>query len=233
MPDTPAWYPDETALSGIDCVTNDDVRAYAVRQGFDPSRELAILHDLGLDDTETLVEFGPGPGGVVLAAAALARRVVAVDPAPALVSFLAHEVATRGLTNVDVVHAGFLTYQHEGEPAGFVFSKNALHQLPDFWKVEALQRVATILRPGGVLRLRDLVWSFAPEDATERLEAWFAHANQRQQGWSRAGLEAHVREEFSTYTWLLEAMLERTGFVIEERTCSDSGVYADYTCRRR
>lgn len=233
MSDIPTWYPDETASSGIDGVTHDDVREYARRQSFEPGRELGILQDLGLDDTETLVEFGPGPGGVVLAAAALARRVVAVDPAPAMVAFLEHQVAARGLANVEVVRAGFLTYQHVGEPVGFVFSKNALHQLPDFWKVEALRRVAAILRPGGVFRLRDLVWSFAPEHATERLEAWFAHAGERQDGWPRAALEEHVREEFSTYTWLLEAMLERTGFVIEERACSDSGVYTEYTCRRR
>jgi len=46
----------------------------------------------------------------------------------------------------------------------------------------------------------------------------------------RAG--EHVRGEFSTYSWLLDAMLERTGFEILERSFRRS-VYGTYTCRLR
>jgi len=40
------------------------------------------------------------------------------------------------LDNVEPVQAGFLTYQHVGE-ADFVYSRFALHHLPDFWKAVA------------------------------------------------------------------------------------------------
>jgi hypothetical protein len=45
-------------------------------------------------------------------------------------------------------------------------------------------------------------------------------------------LDEHVRSEFSTYSWLLDSMLDRTGFDILERTFRRSA-YGTYTCRRR
>lgn len=233
MTGRPRWFPDEAGLSGVDADSATDVRAFAARQAFDPGPELDRLVTLGLGADDTLVELGPGPGELVLAAAEVAGAVVAVDPAPAMAAHLRAAVARRSLRNVTVVEAGVLAYDHEGPPVGYVFTKNALHQLPDFWKVEALTRVAALLRPGGVLRLRDLVWSFPPAEATARLEGWFAAADVAAGGWSRAELEAHVRDEHSTYTWLLEAMFDQTGFAIEDRAVSDSGIFAAYTCRRR
>jgi hypothetical protein len=38
-----------------------------------------------------------------------------------------------------------------------------------------------------------------------------------------------VREEFSTFTWLLEPMLERAGFEIASAEYA-AGVYANYLC---
>lgn len=43
-------------------------------------------------------------------------------------------------------------------------------------------------------------------------------------------LYRHFRAEFSTYGFILESMLERTGFDIVEATYRD-GFYASYTCR--
>jgi len=61
------------------------------------------------------------------------------------------------------VQAGFLSYEHEGNAADIVYSRNALHHLPDFWKAVALERIAGILKPDGTPRLRDLVFDFDPE----------------------------------------------------------------------
>jgi SAM-dependent methyltransferase len=70
------------------------------------------------------------------------------------------------------VHAGFLTYLHHGDPADVVYSRYALHHLPDFWKAVALDRIHAILRPGGIFRLWDVVFNFRPSEAAERIEAW-------------------------------------------------------------
>jgi SAM-dependent methyltransferase len=124
-----------------------------------------------------------------------------------------------------------LTYEHQGAPADVVYSRNALHHLPDFWKAVTLARIAAMLRPGGVLRLRDLVFSCEPGEADRTVEAWLAGASARPEaGWTRAELETHLREEYSTFSWLLEPMLERAGFAIRSAEFSTSRVYAAYVC---
>ena len=132
-----------------------------------------------------------------------------------------------------MVHAGFTTYEHAGTPADFVFTRNALHQLPDFWKGIALARIAALLRAGGHLRVHDLVFDFEPAEADERIAAWLAGAvDDPARGWTADELAEHVRTEFSTYRWLFEPMLERVGFEILDRE-HRRGAYGAYTCRRR
>lgn len=136
----------------------------------------------------------------------------------------------RGV-GVECAEAGFLTYEHVGEPPDVVYSRNALHHLPDAWKVVALRRVARLLRQGGTFVLRDIVYSCAPEAFDDMLEAWFSNAAaDSAAGWTRAELEEHVRTEHSTFNWLLEPMLERAGFEIRDCWYSDSRSYARYVC---
>jgi hypothetical protein len=52
-------------------------------------------------------------------------------------------------------------------------------------------------------------------------------------GWTRAELEEHVHQEHSTFSWLLEPMLERAGFELERASYDPLGVRAGYLCRRR
>lgn len=120
-----------------------------------------------------------------------------------------------GVGNVEVVRAGFLDYEHSGAPADVVYSRYALHHVPDFWKGVALARLHSALKPGGLLRLWDVVYNFEPIDAEARLEAWCATGgpNNDDGAWSRADYEEHIRDEHSTYTWILEALAQRAGFV--------------------
>jgi SAM-dependent methyltransferase len=133
------------------------------------------------------------------------------------------------------VEAGFLSYRHTGRLADAVYSRLALHHLPDFWKAVALTRIAGMLRPDGVLRLWDVVYGFAPGEADDAIEAVMAQhtATDPDAGWTRAEMAEHVRDEHSTFTWLLEPMLERSGFEIEDTDYSDDRIVARYVCRRR
>jgi SAM-dependent methyltransferase len=150
-----------------------------------------------------------------------------------MVEYLRRRVESLGLSNVDVLRSGFLGYHHEGEPADFAYSRNALHHLPDFWKVAALQSVAATLRPGGILYLRDLVYSFDPQEAEGVIEEWLARApDDPAKGFTAADLATHVRTEYSTYSWLLEPMLERAGFEIREASYPGS-VFAAYVCVKK
>jgi hypothetical protein len=86
-----------------------------------------------------------------------------------------------------------------------------------------------MLRPGRVLRLWDLVYDFAPSEAEERIEAWCATGGDGVEGeWSRAELEEHVRDEHSTFSWILEPMIRRNGFEIADAEHSEEGIFAKY-----
>jgi ubiquinone/menaquinone biosynthesis C-methylase UbiE len=227
------WFPDELARAGPEHLDPSYVAGYERKAGFDPTDEVALLRELGLDKTHTLVDMGAGTGVLALAAAKVCRRVVAVDVSSAMLAVARDEADRRGVTNVELVQQGFLTYQHQGEPADFVYSRNALHHLPDFWKAIALERITAVLRPGGILRVHDIVYSFEPGEARNALEAWFARAAaDPAEGWTRSELEEHVRDEHSTFSWLLEEMLERAGFEIREVRSRDA-VYAAYVCVHR
>ena len=166
-----------------------------------------------------------------MAAAPFCRRVVAVDVSPAMLASLRTETERLRLRNIECVEAGFLTYRHTGEPVDFVYSRHALHQLPDFWKAVALARMHAILKPGGVLRLRDLIFSFDVSEAHSAIEAWLSGASKRpEDGWTRTELEAHLREEYSTFSWVLEPMMERAGFEIRQAEYDGSQIYAAYVC---
>jgi SAM-dependent methyltransferase len=227
---TPSWFPDELAHAGEEHLDSGYVAGYDAKAGTDPTDEVALLRGLGLGESDTLVDLGAGTGTLALAAAPFCRRVVAVDVSPAMVDRLRQQADRLGLENVECVRAGFLSYAHQGEPADVVYSRHALHHLPDFWKAIALARIGAVLRPGGVLRLVDLVYSFEPTEAGEFVEVWLDRAvTDPSRGWTRAELATHLREEHSTFAWLLEPMLERAGFAIREAR-HDRDVYAAYTC---
>ena len=158
-----------------------------------------------------------------------------MDVSPLMLGRLVEKIERCAVGNVEAVCAGFLTYRHSGEPADVVYSRYALHHLPDFWKAIALRRMADMLRPGGVLRLWDVVYSFEPADAERRIEAWITETMSAdvERGWTRAELAEHVRDEHSTYTWLLEPMIERAGFDVIDANYSASGVFVRYLCSKR
>ncbi len=228
---TPEWMLDELAHAGPEHLDPEFVAGYDRKAQVDPNVDLAAIREYGFGADSTLVDLGAGTGVFAFAAADACRHVVAADVSPAMVEHLRSQVALRGITNVDVVHAGFLTYEHAGPPADVVFTRNALHQIPDFWKAIALDRIRRILKPGGILRLNDLVYSFEAAEATERIAVWFAGAaHDSSRGWTAEELAEHVRTEHSTFTWLFEPMLEHAGFEILDRAY-DRGAYAAYTCR--
>jgi ubiquinone/menaquinone biosynthesis C-methylase UbiE len=230
---TPSWYLDELGHAGAEHLDAGYVAGYDRKAGFDSSEDIKQLCTLGLNETSTLVDLGAGTGALALAAAPLCRRVVAVDVSPPMVAALRREVARRNLQNVECLQSGFLSYQHAGPPVDFVYSRHALHQLPDFWKAIALQRVAAMLRIGGIFRLRDLFLSCPLDDVQDVIEAWLAGATDNPEvGWTRAEYETHLRDEYSTFTWLFEPMLEQAGFEIRETTYHPSRMYAAYTCSR-
>lgn len=221
----------EVAFAGPEHLDPDYVAVYDRKAGFDPADDLKALRARGLGPRSTLIDFGAGTGAFAVAAAAMCKRVIAVDVSPVMIEAVRRRASAAGATNVECVEAGFLSYQHTGDAPGFIYTRHALHHLPDLWKVIALDRMAALLAPGGVLHLRDLVFVFEPAEAEAGIERWLeTGADRPEEGWTREELETHVRDEYSTFTWLLEPMLARAGFEIAATDYGRAGAYAGYIC---
>jgi SAM-dependent methyltransferase len=231
---TDDFVPDELAHAGAEHLDPAFVAAYDAKQRYDPTADLEALRGRGLGPSSVLLDMGCGTGTFALAAAPHVARVIAVDVSQPMLERLRARAVERGLQNVEVVRAGLLSYAHAGPPVDVVFTRNVLHQLPDFWKSLALCRLAEVMAPGGLLWLKDLVYAFEPSEAGSVLASWFAAAAEDPaQGYTAADLAAHVREEHSTYTWLLESMLARAGFQLLDTAVDPRRTYVRYACRKR
>ena len=226
---TGSWMIDELAHAGAEHLDAAFVAGFDRKQGRpDPAADIEVFRAHGLGAASVVVEVGAGTGQFALTAATVFGRVVAADVSPAMVEFLAARAP-----DLEVVRAGFLSYEHTGAPADGVYTRHALHQLPDFWKALALDRIARMLRPGGVLRLRDLIYDFRPAETEEVFRNWFGHAaTDPAEGYTGEDYAEHIRTEFSTFRWLLEPMLAEAGFEIADAKYQGR-LYGAYTCVRR
>lgn len=225
------WTFQELSFAGQEHLDAEQMATYDAKAQFDPEPDIALLKSLGLSLESTLLDLGAGTGTFALRAAVECQHVVLIDPSRLMLDAAARKAETLGIHNVTFLEGGFLSFSSP-RPVDFIFCRNALHHLPDFWKVQALQRMRAALKPGGILRLKDLAFSFTPAEGEERIARWLNNVEKSAAGgYTREDLETHIREEFSTFTWLLESMLERTGFYIEHTNYSPSGLFAAYICR--
>jgi Methyltransferase domain len=225
----------EIALAGPEHLDPAYVAGYDRKARFDPAEDVAALRAYGLDANATLIDFGGGTGTFAVAAASVCKRVIAVDVSAPMLDAIRKKAAASGAANIDCVQAGFLGYRHEGPAPDFIYTRNALHHLPDFWKGVALTRLAGLLPREGILQLRDLVFSFDLSQAETGIANWLqtCAADRSEEGWTRAELESHLRDEYSTFTWLLEPMIARAGFEILNADYGPAGAYANYLCAKR
>ncbi len=228
----PGWLLDEVAHAGRENLDREHVARYDAKEDAHADAEVRLLTDLGMGSTSTVLDIGAGTGQFALAAAPRCRRLVAVDVSPVMLARLRAKLDEIAGANVECVRAGLLTYEHRGDPVDYAYCRLALHHLPDFWKAIALVRINRLLRPGGILRLWDVVYDFDPGEAPSRVEAWCATGDDDiGTDWTRPELEEHVRDEHSTFTWLLEVMIKKAGFAIDDAVYSADGIDAKYVLR--
>jgi ubiquinone/menaquinone biosynthesis C-methylase UbiE len=225
---------DELAHAGPEHLDEGFIAGYDRKQGYpDPAADIAAFEAHGLDNRSTVVDLGAGTGQFAIPAAARFGRVTAVDVSPVMLNALQAKATASQADppRLEYVRGGFLSYSPDG-PIDGVYTRNALHQLPDFWKVTALRRIAGMLRPGGVLRLLDLVYDFGPAETDAVFADWFANAaTDPAAGYTAADYAEHIRTEYSTFRWLLEPMLAATGFEIADVSYARR-LYCAYTCIR-
>jgi tRNA G46 methylase TrmB len=114
------------------------VARYDTKQKYDPAPDVAALRGRGLDGRSTIIDMGCGTGVFTLAIAPHCRRVIAVDVSQPMLDRLSAATKDREIDNVEFVRTGFLTYEHQGDPVDYAFTRNGLFTIEGVVPVEVL-----------------------------------------------------------------------------------------------
>lgn len=234
MKNAPIWLFDEKKHAGVDYSDQTVVEDYDNQhQGFRDFKQEAtrIFNDLNLSADSTVVDFGCGTGGLSIHFTRMCKHVYSVDISKAMLDVLEKKVSQNNIENVTTVQAGFLTYDHKGEQADAIISSAALHHLPDFWKQLALCNFYDILKPEGKLFLGDVVFGFPPREYENEIDTWLKNMRNLAGDAMADETVIHIRDEYSTWDWIMTGMLERAGFTINEKTEVMKNIFA-YICTK-
>ncbi len=103
------------------------------------------------------LEFGCGTGLVTLEIAPLVSRISAIDTSREMLAVLQEKIRRSGITNIETRQIDLLTSlqnSKQEECFDLIYSSMTLHHISD--TVEFLNRLSSILAPGGMLAIADL-----------------------------------------------------------------------------
>ena len=194
--------------------TPDEARDYDAMDHADVNRvfvrdflELAGSERLGADPHALDVGTGTAQIPLELCRQDASWRVTAVDLSREMLKLAERHVAAAGLRNrVQVVFADARRLPFRDGGFGAVMSNSIVHHIPEPGPV--LTEMRRLLRPGGVLFVRDLLRP-ADEDTVERLVAQYAGGeNEHARAMFRASLHAALTLD-EVRQWLAAAALPR------------------------
>ncbi len=229
------WYYNEENLPGQDFFSPEVVRAYDERhsqfRNIEKDNE-RILSLMNVQAGQTVIDFGAGTGNFAIQAAKRGARAIAVDISQNMLDYAREKAEKIGVvSNMDFRLGGFLSYEHQGEPVDAVESQMALHHLPDMWKQVAIQRIADIIRPGGVFFLSDVVFAFEPKNYMNYFNRIADEFKQKLDEAEFANFAKHIRQEYSTMDWIMQGILQQAGFVVEKFEIREKFM-GDFLCRK-
>lgn len=189
----------------------------------------AVLDTLGVGENDILIDFGSGTGTFAIQAAIRCDTVYAVDVSQAMIDYAKIKADRAGVSNIKFFNSGFLTFEYDGPAADFIVTTFAFHHLPDFWKGIALHRMYNMLKPGGQFFIHDAI--LEEDHAIDNIDALIKKLAEAGGDFLQQDAEAHYREEFSTYDWIMDGLLSRAGFLIKSKNIKD-GVLGTYYCTK-
>lgn len=236
MKSRPSWQLDEMKQLTMEYTNLAEVEAYDARrlqimsmQKIQAEYEEIIDH-LKLEPDQTVLDMGTGTGTFALVAAKYCAKVYAVDIATAMLDRARQKAKKARLANIEFHQGGFLSYEHMADPVDAIVVNFVLHQVSDFWKMIALQRVYELLREGGRLYVSDVVFSFPAEEYEDRFNGWIEWWMETVGPEMVPHTERHLREKHSTFGWIMEGLLTRAGFIIDKANYDD--IIANYLCTK-
>lgn len=232
MTDISDWIYNEFKQVGKDYASPEEVALYDAshakfRDIVAESEE--ILDLLAVSAGETLLDVGCGTGVFAIQAARRGLQVTALDISQAMLSYAQTKAENEGVAGIRFLEGGFLNLPDDLLTPDYVTTSFSFHHLPDFWKLIALQRLYSMLAPAGKLFIQDVV--IEESHCIANINAFIETQTRLGGDFLRMDAIEHFRDEYSTYTWVLEQMLERAGFRIESRE-SFIGLVSRYVCSR-
>jgi 2-polyprenyl-3-methyl-5-hydroxy-6-metoxy-1,4-benzoquinol methylase len=200
------WYYTERRRVGIDSA----VASLYDRHDNSDSRAHAALSMLGVKKGWRIADIGCGNGVLACEAAAMGAEVDAIDVSPAMLG-LADILARERKVKIRTQFAGLLSFTYQPNSYDLIVSEFALHHLPDFWKAVALSRIFKALKPGANFYLRDIVFVGMPDGTERDVEGW-ADFSIKNHEFDRESVITHMRDEYSTFSWVIERMVTDVGF---------------------
>lgn len=228
------WMYDEFRQVGVDYSKEEKAGEYdAEMESFrDYDNEvLEFIEKLKISNPKDLIviDIGCGTGAFSIHAAKYFKKVYAVDVSKEMLKIASEKSTAADIANIEFVNSGILQFQPP-EKADIVYTKWVLHHLPDFWKQAGLLNMNNMLKPGGILYLFDFIFKFDPhyessidkliEDSSNEFGEEFANE-----------IKVHIKDEYSTFDWVIQGIIERAGFRIEASN-SDSVLMSEYLCRK-
>jgi putative AdoMet-dependent methyltransferase len=229
-----SWIYDERQHCGVDYSNKQ------IAQNYDENHQTfrnykkefdELLDFLCLINTQelTLIDLGCGTGATSLYAVDRFKKVYGVDVSESMIAEAKKKAADKNLKNIEFINAGFLSYSHKDQPVDVLITKAALHHLPDFWKQLALWKMNEMIKMGGILYISDIVFTLQASDFKEKIDSWISGFEKIAGKEFKAEVETHIRDEHSTFKWILDEMIQSAGFKIEKYRSND-GFMIEYLC---
>jgi SAM-dependent methyltransferase len=219
------WYYNERRRIGLDSA----VASFSDGHHNSDLRARATLAMLGVKKGWRVADIGCGHGLLACEAALLGADVDAIDISPAMLALTEVEARDRKVA-IRTQSAGLLSFAYEPASYDLIVSEFTLHHLPDFWKAVALSRIFAALKPGANFYLRDIVFVSMPDGAERDIEEW-ADFSIKNHDFDRTSVVMHMRDEHSTFGWVIERMLTEAGFTLVSADY-DAPLHGTYLLRK-
>jgi len=188
-----------------------------------------VLDTLAIKKGDTIIDFGSGTGTFVVEAARRGARVHAIDVSQTMLARAKSKADQEGVSGIEFHNAGFLTFEHPDSSVDFIVSTFAFHHLPDFWKGVSLKRIYRMLKAGGHFYIHDVI--IEETDSLKNIALFIEQQKEAGGDFLREDAEGHFRDEYSTYDWVMDGLLSRTGFSVSSKNI-EGGVIGTYLCRK-
>jgi putative AdoMet-dependent methyltransferase len=214
------WFYNEFKQIGLDFENEQEVQQYDEK--YKSTRHLdleanSMSKAIELKPESVIHEIGTGTGELAIRLAKQCKKVIASDISKKMLSYAIKKAENQKVKNIEFNYSGFLNNKFEPNTFDAVISQLSLHHLTDFWKSIAINEISKSLKIGGKFFLLDSIFSFNIEQYENSISNSIQIAREKYSEKIAQEIIINVRDEYPTYDWIIEGLLQKNGFKIENK----------------